>query len=242
MKLSASPTRTATSAAKVKAEELWVTNVKLPGMLHGRVVHPATLGSHLVEAGKVDKTKFPNTQLIVKGDLVAVVAPTEWEAVLASWAGWQAPRSGQNGRVCRARTSLSIIFANESDWKAAPVAKGRQNKGDAAAAMKARPGKLERQPTVLPYWKHAPIGPTLAVADYKADGSVTVHTHTQNAQALRGQIAMMLGTPFNKVVVKTYSGAGHYGRSNGGNAGAEDEAVISFQGAGQTRTSAMDAQ
>ena len=91
--------------------------------------------------------------------------------------------------------------------------------------MKASPKKLEATYR-LPYWKHAPIGPTLAVADYKADGSVTVHTHTQNAQALRGQIAMMLGTSLNKVVVKTYSGAGHYGRSNGGNAGAEDEAVI----------------
>jgi nicotinate dehydrogenase subunit B len=78
----------------------------------------------------------------------------------------------------------------------------------------------------LPYWKHAPIGPTLAVADYKSDGSVTVHTHTQNSQALRGQIAKMLGISINNVVIKTYPGAGHYGRSNGGNAGAEDEAVI----------------
>jgi nicotinate dehydrogenase subunit B len=37
---------------------------------------------------------------------------------------------------------------------------------------------------------------------------------------------MMLGTTVDKVVVKTYPGAGHYGRSNGGNAGAEDEAVL----------------
>ena len=45
-------------------------------------------------------------------------------------------------------------------------------------------------------------------------------------QALRGQIALMLGTPVGKVVIRTYPGAGHYGRSNGGNAGAEDEAVL----------------
>ncbi len=37
---------------------------------------------------------------------------------------------------------------------------------------------------------------------------------------------MMLGTGVEKVTVKTYPGAGHYGRSNGGNAGAEDEAVL----------------
>ena len=211
-------------SSKVKADELWVTNVKLPGMLHGRVVHPSTLGSHLVEAGKLDKTKFPNTQLIVKGDLVAVVAPTEWEAVLASWqvAG---TTKWTEWKGLPGKDKAYDYLRNESDWKAAPVARGRQNKGDASAAMKASPKKLEATYR-LPYWKHAPIGPTLAVADYKADGLVTVHTHTQNAQALRGQIAMMLGTSLNKVVVKTYSGAGHYGRSNGGNAGAEDEAVI----------------
>jgi CO/xanthine dehydrogenase Mo-binding subunit len=74
--------------------------------------------------------------------------------------------------------------------------------------------------------KHAPIGPTMALADVRPDGMVTVHTHTQNAQQLRTQIALMLGIGLDKVVIRTYAGAGHYGRSNGGNAGGEDEAVI----------------
>src|SRR6202044_3728138 len=51
---------------KVRHDALWVTNVKLPGMLHGRVVHPTTLGSQLVQAGAVDQAKFPNTHLVVK--------------------------------------------------------------------------------------------------------------------------------------------------------------------------------
>jgi nicotinate dehydrogenase subunit B len=211
-------------SSKVKADELWVANVKLPGTLHGRVVHPGTLGSHLVEAGKLDRTKFPNTQLIVKGDLVAVVAPAEWEAVQASWQVADTTKWTE-WKGLPGKEKVYDHLRNESDWKTAPVARGRKNKGDTTAVMQASPKKLEATYR-LPYWKHAPIGPTLAVADYKADGSVTVHTHTQNAQALRGQIAMMLGTSLDKVVVKTYSGAGHYGRSNGGNAGAEDEAVI----------------
>ena len=53
-------------------------------MLHGRVVHPKTLGSTLVSAGKIDKTKYPNTQVVVKQNLVGVVAPTEWEAIQAA--------------------------------------------------------------------------------------------------------------------------------------------------------------
>ena len=36
----------------------------------------------------------------------------------------------------------------------------------------------------------------------------------------------MLGASTDKVVVRTYPGAGHYGRSNGGSAGSENEAVL----------------
>jgi CO/xanthine dehydrogenase Mo-binding subunit len=43
---------------------------------------------------------------------------------------------------------------------------------------------------------------------------------------LRGQLALMLGVPVDQVIVRLYAGPGHYGRSNGGNAGAEDEAVL----------------
>jgi CO/xanthine dehydrogenase Mo-binding subunit len=81
--------------------------------------------------------------------------------------------------------------------------------------------------------KHAPIGPTMAVADVKADGTVHIHTHNQNPQALRGEIAMMLSTTPDHVVVHAYPGPGHYGRSNGGNAGAEDEAVLLSQAVGK---------
>src|SRR5579863_3313260 len=84
-------------SSKVAAKETWATDVRLPGMLHARVVHPKTLGSTLVSAGPLDKTKFPNSQVIVKGNLVGVVAPTEWEAIQAAdqvssatkWKDWK---------------------------------------------------------------------------------------------------------------------------------------------------------
>ena len=69
------------------------------------------------------------------------------------------------------------------------------------------------------FLKHAPIGPTMAVADARPDGTVHIYTHNQNPQALRGEIAQMLGASVDHVVVRTFAGAGHYGRSNGGNAG-----------------------
>ena len=91
---------------------------------------------------------------------------------------------------------------------------------------KAATAKAHKASYNVPYHKHAPIGPMVTLADVKPDGSVTLHTISQNPQHLRGMIATMLGVSAEKVVVRTYPGPGHFGRSNGGSAGTEDEAVL----------------
>src|SRR5262245_32893900 len=217
--------------AKVAGKELWVTDVRLPDMLHARVVHPRTLGSTLVSAGSVDKTQYPNAQVVVKGNLVGVVAPTEWEAIRAAqsvaadtkWSEWK----GLPGH-----TQVHEWLREKADWKTTPVAKSDKNRGATGPALEAA-SKMFTATYELPFMKHAPIGPTVAVGDVRPDGTVFVHTHNQNPQALRGQLAMMLGTSVDNVVVRIYSGPGHYGRSNGGNAGAEDEAVILSKAVGR---------
>jgi len=218
-------------SSKVAAKETWATDVRLPGMLHARVMHPKTLGSTLVSAGQVDKTRFPNSQVIVKGNLVGVVSTTEWEAIQAAeqvagatkWTDWK----GLPGNA-----KLYQHLREESDWKSAPVEKSKQSKGDVGPVLASARKKLSAT-YQLSYMKHAPIGPTLAVADVKPDGAVHIYTHNQNPQALRGEIAMMLGATPDHVIVHSYPGPGHYGRSNGGNAGAEDEAVLLSQAVGK---------
>jgi CO/xanthine dehydrogenase Mo-binding subunit len=218
-------------SSKVAAKEIWATDVRLPGMLHARVLHPKTLGSTLVSAGQLDKAKFPNSQVIVKGNLVGVVAPTEWEAIQAAeqvasstkWTEWK----GLPGSA-----KLYQHLREEADWTTAPVAKGRANKGDVGPLLASAHKKLSAT-YQLSYMKHAPIGPTMAVADVKPDGTVHIYTHNQNPQELRAEIAMMLRTTPDHVVVHAYPGPGHYGRSNGGNAGAEDEAAILSQALGK---------
>jgi len=214
-------------SSKVAAKETWATDVRLPGMLHARVVHPKTLGSTLVSAGQVDKTKFPNSQVIVKGNLVGVVAPTEWEAIQAAeqvagttkWTEWKGLPG--NGKIYE-------HLRQQADWTSAPVEKSKPSKGDVGPALASAHKKLSAT-YQLSYMKHAPIGPTMAVADVKPDGTVHIYTHNQNPQALRGEIATMLRTTPDHVIVHSYPGPGHYGRSNGGNAGAEDEAVLLSQ-------------
>lgn len=219
------------TVSKVAAKEKWAVDVRLPDMLHARMVHPKTLGSTLISAGAVDKTKFPNAQVIVKGNLVGVVAPTEWEAIRAaqqvagatSWKDWK----GLPGN-----TRLFDYLKQDADWKTTPVTKSDKSQGDIPPAMAAAAKKLTAS-YQLPYMKHAPMGPTMALADARKDGTVFIYTHNQNPQALRGEIAQMLSTPIDNVVVRTFAGPGHYGRSNGGNAGAEDEAVILSQAVGK---------
>jgi nicotinate dehydrogenase subunit B len=218
-------------SSKVAAKETWATDVRLPGMLHARVVHPKTLGSTLVSAGSVDKTKFPNSRVIVKGNLVGVVAPTEWEAIQAAdqvaagtkWSEWK----GLPGNA-----KLYQHLREEADWTSAPVEKSKESKGDVGPVL-ASAHKKHAANYQLSYMKHAPIGPTMAVADVKSDGTVHIYVHNQNLQALRGEIATMLGTTPDHVIVHSYPGPGHYGRSNGGNSGAEDEAVLLSQAVGK---------
>ncbi|MBZ5601630.1 MAG: molybdopterin-dependent oxidoreductase, partial [Acidobacteriia bacterium] len=183
--------RNAVIESKVTAREKWATDVRLPNMMHARMVHPKTLGSKLISAGEVDKTRFPNAQVIVKGNLVGVVAPTEWEAIRAAqqvsnaakWTDWK----GLPGHA-----NLHKHLRESADWKTTPVTKSDKTRGAAAPAMASAAKKLSAS-YEMPFMKHAPLGPTMALADVRADGTVYIHTHNQNPQALRGEIAQMLG-------------------------------------------------
>ena len=141
------PSRNSVIASKVAAKETWATDVRLPGMLHARVVHPKTLGSTLVSVGALDKTKFPNSQVVVKGSLVGVVAPTEWEAIKASsavatgtkWTDWK----GLPGSA-----KLYDYLRNEADWTTTPVVKSDATKGDVEpGALSVPRTKNFRRPT-----------------------------------------------------------------------------------------------
>src|SRR6187200_3405448 len=110
----------------VAGSATFVGDIRLPGMLHARVVHPPAIGATLVSAGKLDKKRFPSTQVVVKGNLVAVVDPAEYNAIQAAselarstkWTDWKGlPGSGNLFGALR-----------KADWKTAPETLG-VNKG-----------------------------------------------------------------------------------------------------------------
>ena len=188
------------------------------------MVRPPALGSTLISLGEVDKTKFPNAKVVSKGNLVAVVSPNEWEAVSAvrsvatttKWSGW----SGLPGSENLTQTI-----------RAHPWGAPDESKGD-AAKVQAALGKATKTISATyeqPYIKHAPIGPFLAVADVRSDGTATIWAQAGHLQASRARLANILGMPVEKVVVHWLSHAGQFGRKTFGGDGAEADAVILSQ-------------
>ena len=158
-----------------------------------------------------------------------MVSPAEYEVIQAAsvlagkikWSDWSGlPGSGNLFGALR-----------KADWTTTPPATG-VSVGNADTALAGATTKLSAT-YEYPYEKHAPIGPTCAVADCRADGTTYLHMHGQNPTATRWLIAKMLGVPIDKVVVRWYDGSGHYGRSNGGSTGAEEEAVILSKAVGK---------
>jgi nicotinate dehydrogenase subunit B len=209
---------------KVTGKTKWSCDVTLPGMLHARMVRPATLGSTLISVGELDKKQFPTAEIVKKDNLVAVISPNEWEAIAAArsvaastkWTDWAGlPGSENLTKTLRAH-----------NWGAPSESKGKSEDVKAALASAAKTISASYE---QPYVRHAPIGPFVAVADVRSDGSVSVWTHSSQSQGLRVRIAHTLGVPVEKVVVRWLEHSGQYGRTTFGGDGAEGDAVILSQ-------------
>ncbi|WP_321476656.1 molybdopterin cofactor-binding domain-containing protein [uncultured Paludibaculum sp.] len=209
---------------KVTGRTKWSCDVRLPGMLHARVVRPATLGSTLISAGVLDRKRFPTAEVVRKRNLLAVVSPNEWEAISAArvvgsstkWTDW----SGLPGSENLTRT------LREHDWGAPNASRGQAAEVNDALVHAAKRLSASYE---QPYTRHAPLGPFVSVADVRPDGSVTVWTHSSHSQGLRAQIANMLSISTEKVVVRWLEQAGQYGRTTFGGDGADADAVILSQ-------------
>jgi CO/xanthine dehydrogenase Mo-binding subunit len=209
---------------KVTGKTQCSCDVTLPGMLHARMVRPATLGSTLISAGALDKTRFPNAQVVTKQNLVAVLSPNEWEAVSAA----RSVASGTKWTEWSGLPGSEHLTQALRDYKWGAPSESNGNAADVNAAL-AKASKTISATYEQPYMKHAPIGPFVAVADVRGDGTATVWTHSANSQGLRAQIANTLGIPIEKVVVRWLEHAGQFGRTTFGGDGAEGDAAILSQ-------------
>jgi nicotinate dehydrogenase subunit B len=198
--------------AKATGELVYVHDVRVPGMLHGRVVRPpyagvdagAFVGTSLIAIDEASVREIAGLVAVVRiGDFIGVVAEREENAVKAAAqlkVTWKPtptlPNMNDVATALRANPSTPRTLID---------------KGDVEAAIAAAAKPMQRT-YVWPYQMHGSIGPSCAVADYQA-GKVRVWSGTQNPHILRADLALLLRRPENEIDVIRMEAAGCYGRN-----------------------------
>jgi nicotinate dehydrogenase subunit B len=204
--------------AKCTGRHTYVQDFTLPGMLHGRIVRPPSIGATLVSVDESSLRGIPDVRVVRVKDFLAVVSKDEWAAVRAATAlkaTWTQRESlpGHEG--------LDRLSRN------APLDRDQEivNKGDAKGAARGAAKTLSAT-YFWPFQSHASLGPSCAVADVRADGTATVWSASQGTHGLRGNLSKVFGIPPEKLRVVFLDGSGSYG-TNGGDHVAADALLLS---------------
>ena len=195
----------------------YVHNVRVPGMAHGRVVRPPTVGATVESVDESSVSSMPGfVKVVVKKDFVGVVFEKQWQAVQAAnqlkvaWKpGPKLPPQASFYDHMRKLPSRDTFLVDSKD----------------VDATLAKAAQVVRSTYLHPYHMHASIGASCAVADVKAD-SATVWSPTQGVYPQRDSCAMVLGMKPQQVKVIYSRGSGCYG-INGADTVSYDAALLS---------------
>ncbi|MFS2206429.1 molybdopterin cofactor-binding domain-containing protein [Variovorax sp. Varisp36] len=215
--------------AKLAGDLVFVHDMRVPGMLHGRVVRPPYAGADHGEfigntLESVDESSIAHIPgiraVVVIRDFIGIVAEREEHAEQAlrelrvAWKPWPGmPDLGDLARALRDNPSTQRLLVDEGDV-------------DGAIAAAAQP---MHRTYVWPYQMHASIGPSCALAEWQPiDGGGIVlrcWAGSQNPHVLRADLAKLMGVEDVQVDVIRMEAAGCYGR-NGADDVAADAALL----------------
>ena len=204
-------------APKVYAQEDFCTDVKLPGMVHGRMIRPPVAGATPVKVDESSVAGIPGARVVWDNGFLGVVADKEWDAVKAAqslkveWSDTKPPFPNAGALYEHIRNS--------------PVRKREVGKesGNVDEAFKSAARVVEAE-YEWPFQSHACMGPGCATVEIK-DGSLTCWTGSQKPHFVQKGIALTLDIPPEKVRCIWMPGPGSYGRSDADDA-AIDAAVL----------------
>jgi nicotinate dehydrogenase subunit B len=198
--------------AKATGELVYVHDVRMPGMLHGRVVRPLYagvdagdfVGTSLIAVDEASVRDIPGLVAVVTiGDFIGLVAEREENAVKAA---------AQLKVTWKPTPTLPDLKDVETALRAHPsTPRVLIDKGDVDAAIAAADRPMQRT-YVWPYQMHGSIGPSCAVADVR-DELVRVWSGTQSPHHLRADLALLLQRPEPEIDVIRMEAAGCYGRN-----------------------------
>jgi nicotinate dehydrogenase subunit B len=216
-KIVGKPIRRADIAPKVFCQEPFVTDIKVAGMLHARVIRPPVAGATVVSVDESSLKDIPGARVVRENNFLAVLADKEWDAV----------RAYQKLKVewSNAAPPFPEVAAIYEHIRKAPARKREDVKPvgnvDEAFRTAARVVEAEYE---WPFQSHACMGPACAVVEIK-DGHVTCWSCSQKPHFVRDGIARTLGTSPDKVDCIWVVGPGSYGRNDADDC-AMDTAVL----------------
>ncbi len=216
-KIVGQPIKRTDIAPKVFAQQDYVTDLKRPGMMHGRMIRPAVAGSVPVKVDEASIKGIPGAKVVWDKGFLGVVADKEWDAIKAArqlkveWSTVQPPFPDQAKLYDHIRSG--------------PVHKRKVEKqnGDVDAAFK-NAAKVVEAEYEWPFQSHASMGPACALVEIK-DGHVTCWSGTQKSHYVQEGLSRTLGVPLENVRVIWQPAPGSYGRNDADDA-AMDAAVL----------------
>jgi nicotinate dehydrogenase subunit B len=202
---------------KFTAQQSFIQDLVVPGMLHGRLVRPPSSSAMLVSIDENSIAEVPGlVKLVQRGNFIGVVAEREEQAIQASqqlkveWS--ETPSMPPMGEL------FSYMLTQPTDDNILV------DDGQVEQAIRESANQLSAEYR-QPYHSHGSIGPSCAVADVQPE-YITVWSSTPGPYPLRGAIAQMVGMPPEKLHLIHLEGAGSYGQ-NGADDVAADAVVLS---------------
>jgi len=197
-------------APKVFAQEDYITDVKVPGMVHGRVIRPPVAGATPVKVDESSVKDIPGVQVVVQKQFIGVVANTEWDAIKASQ-----KLKVEWSEVAPPFPEHASLFDH---IRKAPVRKREVEKenGNVDDAFKTAARVIEAE-YEWPFQSHASMGPGCGIVEIKGD-TATVWTGSPKPHFCRDGVAAILGLDPENVTGLSYNGSGSYGRNDAGDA------------------------
>lgn len=198
--------------AKATGRLTFVHDMRLPGMLHGRVVRPpyagqdsgSHVGRSLLSVDRASIAAIPGiVEVVTIGDFIGIVAEREEHAAQAAQ---------RLKAVWRPVPPLPPLDDLEAALQAAPAShRPLAAHGDIDAPLPPG-GRQIRRTYVWPYQLHGSIGPSCALADWR-DGRLTAWSGTQNPHVLRIDLARLLGIDEGSIDIVRMEASGCYGRN-----------------------------
>jgi len=199
--------------SKMTGGKSYVQDVRLPGMVFGRVVRPASYRARLVSCDEAAVKAMPGVVAVMRdGSFLAVAAEREEQAIKAAQALRASAKWTETPDLPPAAPAL---FDHLQRMKSQDIVINQ--KIPAASGG----GKVTTHEATYrrPFQSHASMAPSCAVAQFK-DGKYAVWTHSQGVFPLRGELVKVLKVPASSITCTHVESAGCYGHN-----GADDVAL-----------------